>query len=426
MLKKYPLALYLVWLIALLLFPAPLVLSLNLGMGAGNTPQLIWIDCGVIAYAWWLFEVFLATRPTWLDRLIGLPALYFVHGLLGVDALLIAFVHRNFLISMGAQIRLTGKVAWYLALFGIIYASLFMSGWLVDRLPVIARVKTKLQFFFKHRLSLWIHRLNLVAILLIWLHVHLIGRVNHQLVFMLLFDGYTVLILSAYLWQKWVAPTQRRTGQVLATQRLNERTVLITLVFRGARQLFQAGDFFFFTFDGISREAHPFSVVNQADAAGEQIQILVRSVGDDTRKLQQVAVGTVVQVEGPFGRFAAIVEQDRRPLVLIGLGSGLAPLLSLARTYLGTRSIQVIWTVKNDRDRYFVTDLAALVDPQFSYFIQNGRLRSEQLSTMISPEKLAQARFLIVGPASAVLSIRKMLRQAGVPRDHLTDERLTM
>ena len=130
MLKQQPKVLYLTWTAILVALPLPLIILLNTSL-LDTISNLFLYDLGLIAYVWWLAIVYLSTRPQWLDRLIGLPAMYFVHGMLGVLALLAIFFYQQFLFSMHTEIRLTGEWAWYLAVFGIAYAIFFMSGWLV-------------------------------------------------------------------------------------------------------------------------------------------------------------------------------------------------------------------------------------------------------------------------------------------------------
>lgn len=63
----------LVWLVVLLILPAPMMLTLSLGLPVihlGNVPSM---QMGVVAYTWMLAAVLLSTRPRWLDRRVGLP-----------------------------------------------------------------------------------------------------------------------------------------------------------------------------------------------------------------------------------------------------------------------------------------------------------------------------------------------------------------
>ncbi|MFD1671520.1 FAD-binding oxidoreductase [Agrilactobacillus yilanensis] len=427
MLKKYPVALYALWLIALLIWPLPLVILLNTEMRASALAQLRLIDAGVIAYAWWLFEVFLATRPQWLDRKIGLPATYFMHSLLGFGALILAFFHRHYLVTMGRAIQLTGDWAWYLTIFGLIYAAVFLSGWLVDRVPVVAGIKQRWQHFFKHQFSIWVHRLNLVVILLIWSHVHLIGRINNHLGFMITFDLYTVVILGAYLWQKWLQPQATMKGQVLYRESINATTEKIGIQLNQPKKNIMVGDYFFFTFPEISKEAHPFSITNTPNKQ-QQIELMVRTLGDYTKQLPQLEPGSAVLAEGPFGRFgSSLKETGSRPLVLIGMGAGVAPLLSIVQTYRNQRPIRVLWTVKTEADLNLGTVFQNVKSDQFKFHQQIGRLTAGQLKALITDEERQQALFITVGPAAAVLSLEKQLhQQLGIAKKQLIDERLTL
>lgn len=423
--KRNTVVLSLTWFVSLLVFPLPLVLVLNSAIGDFSSQTLL-IDCGAIAYAWWLLEVFLATRPKWLDRLIGLPAMYLIHGLLGVGALIAAFFHRHFLFSMGRWITLTGDWAWYLILFGVIFAAVFMSGWLVDRLPLAAKVKQRVQPLIKHQVSVWLHRLNLVAILLIWLHVHLIGRLNSHLGFMLLFDLYTVAIFGCYVWTKFGQSDQRLVGTIISANQLNALTTQFVVQFDKSKLAFNAGDFFFFTFPDISNEAHPFSVSNTPIVSAGQLVIMVKQVGDETQKLSTLPANSRVLIEGPYGHFNSVINGDNRPLVLIGLGAGVAPLIGIATTYQDYRQIHLIETVRTNQDDYWSVAAQTQLDASVKRHRKVGRLTVSNLDTLLSAEEKRFARYIIVGPAPAVLSVRKMLRQVGVSRQQLTDERLTM
>lgn len=156
--------------LAVFCFPLPLIFLFNQAI-TGNFLNFIYYDAGITAYCWWLSATFLSTRPNWLVQRMSMPSLYFLHGILGVGSLALAFLHRHNLITMGQLIHLTGDWAWYLSLGSMIYAVIFLSGWLVDRFRIIAKLKRFLEHVFKHQITIWLHRLNLIAIILIWLHV---------------------------------------------------------------------------------------------------------------------------------------------------------------------------------------------------------------------------------------------------------------
>lgn len=431
MLKSHPKAQYFTWLILLLILPLPLVIMLNTSL-VDNRQNLIIYDFGIIAYVWWLGIVYLSTRPQWLDRLIGLPAMYFIHAMLGVLALVAAFFHRQFAFSMHEEIKVTGDWAWYIAIFMIAYASFFMSGWLVDRFPLARRIKSRLQKIFSHELSVWLHRLSLVMIFLIWLHVHVIARIAVLTPFMMLFDLYTVYFLGVYAWKKLIIDYEGQIqGTVLSNTELS-KTVQELHISIPQDQTYQAGDFYFVRFKNrnISKEKHPFSVASAPSQSPHELTFMIQSVGDFTSKIRNLPEGTPVVLEGPFGRFNPIVEElDREvPLVLYGLGSGIAPLMSMAKEYKDQSPLHIIWSAKNEEEFYFDQDFKKLADQaeQLIYHGKAHRFSLDELQALLTSEEIKKAHFFVVGSASALLPVETNLEKLGVPRKHIHDERLTM
>lgn len=71
--------------ILLAVLPLPLIIILDRGLIASPT-QLLAYDLGIFAYVSWLALLYLSTRPRWVERLLGLPTTYFLHGVLGLIA----------------------------------------------------------------------------------------------------------------------------------------------------------------------------------------------------------------------------------------------------------------------------------------------------------------------------------------------------
>lgn len=409
------------------MLPLPLILLLNTSL-VDTTSNLFIYDAGIVAYVWWLAIVYLSTRPQWLDRLIGLPAMYFIHGMLGVFSILLAFVHRQFSFSMHTEIRVTGDIAWYLILAMIAYASVMLSGWFVDRFAWVKRVKLVLQRIFTHELSLWIHRLTFVMIGLIWLHVHLIPRIEVLTPFMMLFDLYTVYFIAGYLWKKWILDVEGQVrGTVVSNQMVSETVNAVTIILED-EATYEAGDYYFIRIDNtvVTGEAHPFSVASAPKEAGHQVIFYIQTIGDFTRDVKGVPVGTRVRLEGPFGRFAPMIKKvaPQTPIILYGLGSGIAPLMSIAREFEGTRPIHVIWSAKGEEE--FFHDETFRTMSGITYHGKPHRFTEEELQQLITPAERTHGQFFIVGSASVLLRVERMLTEIGVARHHIHDERLTM
>ncbi|MGX7112210.1 ferredoxin reductase family protein [Gemella cuniculi] len=429
MLKKYPKALYLTWVAILGLLPAPLALMLNMSLLESSNNLFIY-DAGIYAYVWWLVIVYLSTRPSWLDRLIGLPAMYFVHGMVGVFALFAAFIHWYFSFSMHEEIKVTGNWALYLAAFLIVYSSLFMSGWFVDRFVPFAKIKNRLNKFLKHELSVWVHRLHFVAIFLIWLHVHVIPRIAILTPFMILFDLYTVYFLATYIWYKYIASHEDTTfTTIVANEKLSKTVQQLTLRLPKGHS-YKAGDFYFLSFrdKNISKEKHPFSVASAPSKNPNEVVFTIQAVGDFTKNIPKVKVGSKVILEGPFGRFDAIAKENPKlPLILYGTGSGIAPLMSMAQEYKSEREVHIIWSAKNEDEMYFDDEFRELaVNENITYHGQAHRFTSDALKNILDKKEIITGLFFIVGAATTVLKVEKNLRKIGVKNTRIHDERLTM
>ncbi|MCB8902056.1 MULTISPECIES: FAD-binding oxidoreductase [unclassified Streptomyces] len=412
---------------AAVVFPLPLLFTYD---AVALVPQQLklYIFLGLIAYAWWLLAVLLSVRPVWLERLIGLPSIYGLHGMLGVLALATAYLHQEYSYAPSSGARLLGDWAFYGALAVLCYSAFFISGWLVDRSRLLLRAKGLLEKVFRHRLSVWIHRLNLLVIVMIFLHAHLLVRVNQYLGFMLLFDAYTVLTFTVYAWRKWISPDAFLAGVVVGNEPLGTSARRISIRLDERCDAVRPGDFLFLSFEAVSREWHPFSVT---DNGQNILTFTVRTHGDFTSRLDGVTTGTRVRLEGPFGRFDSIAQGQppERPLVLVGMGAGVAPLLSLVSEHHTTRQIRLLWSVRTPEDAYYrslLDEYEAASGGQLTTEIKTGRFRREDLTRALSTEEIKQGTFFVVGPGPGVLGQRRLLRRLGVSPLRLHDERLTM
>ena len=197
MLREHRFIFNMIWLIVLLTIPLPLIVTLGNGLPEVFGSRVLAVNLGVFAYSWMLSAIFLSSQPKWLDRIIGLPDMYIIHGVTAIFAVIFMYLHDQLLKSSGL-IKLTGE--WSMNIFiGIIaYSLVFMAGWLTSRISILMKIKKMLEKIFKHELSMWIHRLNLVAALLAFLHVLLIPYIRSIVPFTILVVLYSVIAFGAY------------------------------------------------------------------------------------------------------------------------------------------------------------------------------------------------------------------------------------
>lgn len=417
------------WAVAMV-FPLPLVFTYD---ALGTEPPSLRIDIffGLFAYGWWMLAILLSVRPPWLERLVGLSSIYGLHGMLGVLAIVAAYLHHDNAYAGNALARNLGNWAFWAALTLLLYSVFFMSGWLVDRSRLALKAKQVLEKILRRQVSLWIHRLNLVIVAMIWLHAHLLVRVNQHFALMVLFDLYTVVVVSFYAWKKWIARDNYLTGKVVRNDARGASTRVVQIAMDREATKVRAGDSFFVRFEGtpaVSREWHPFSVT---DDDRHTLSFTISQRGDFTRGLSSVETGTRVRLEGPFGRFDEIARNhnDEAPLVLIGMGAGVAPLLSLTAAHHSKRQIHLLWSVRTNEDAYYrdvLADYQAASGGRLDVTINVGRFRRDHLVEILPAHAVTDGAFFIVGPNGAVLANQRLLRRIGVSARRIHHERLTM
>jgi dihydroorotate dehydrogenase electron transfer subunit len=105
----------------------------------------------------------------------------------------------------------------------------------------------------------------------------------------------------------------------------------------------------------------PLSILNVEQG---QVQFSVKAVGDATRHLHQLKVGDKLGVRGPFGNNFT---ESRGRVLLVGGGTGMAPLLFLAkRLAVKTDHIGFVIGAKTKDELVFLDDLNGLCTGEIS------------------------------------------------------------
>ena len=193
----------------------------------------------------------------------------------------------------------------------------------------------------------------------------------------------------------------------------------------------QAGQFFLWRF--LTREAwwqaHPFSLSKAPN--GQTLRITVKALGDFTRRISRLPIGTRVFAEGPYGTFTA-ARQTRRRAVLIAGGIGITPLRALIETLpVGRGDITLLYRVQRPEDFVFRAELDRLVRDKHLHVHpiagtdigddETDRLGVQALHHMV-PD-MADRDVYVCGPPGLVDAVHRRLRLLGVPRDQIHSER---
>jgi len=424
MTKKFQMYKNMIWAVILFTLPLPLIATVTNGISPLYQGMLLYIDLGIYAYVWMLAVIFLSTRPKWIERTIGLPDMYLIHGLTATMALVLLDLHSTFLHSDGIA-KLAGKVSFLMFNGLVAYALIFLAGWLTSRVPFLKWIKNLLSPIFTHEVTIWIHRILIIATALIFVHVLAIDYISSISNFMFLFILYTIIAFAGYAWYLIEKNANWRLGTVAQVDKIDGNIVALDIALsrENAKQI-AGGDFVFISFpehEGLGAP-HPFSILNHPHAEGH-IVLGIDGVGDFTQGLNTVKPGEKVRVSVGYGLLNKLVKESDpdRQLVLIGGGIGIVPLLSLAETY-PSKPITMLYTVKQDKELLYQENFQDLMHrPNFRLYQQKTRFSDDQLDDYLPLDD--QTDYILAGPMPMIKTYQKCLKAAGVANESVFYER---
>ncbi len=278
-----------------------------------------------------------------------------------------------------------------------------------------------------------IHLLTYVAIALGFGHQltgpDLRGHVALQVAWALAYAGVFALLLH----HRVLVPLRqslRHRFQVTGVRREGPGVVSLTvggedLSALGAR----SGQFFrwrFVTPDHVGT-AYPFSL--SAPPRDDELRLTVKAVGDGTRALQDVAVGTWVVAEGPYGVLTA-ERRTRRDVLLVAGGAGITPLRALLES-LPVEAGEDVLLVYRARSAEHVVLLDELEEVAARRGARVVLVLGEDPNLLAAPALLelvpdvAERDVFLCGPPAMAASVRAALREVGLARRHLHEERFS-
>lgn len=139
---------------------------------------------------------------------------------------------------------------------------------------------------------------------------------------------------------------------------------------------------------------------------------------------EEGARSTLLSIEGPLGQF--MYQPGTAPMLLIGGGTGIAPLLSIARHVTLNRlerSFRLYWGVRSERDLYAHDSLEALggyipvlSEPSDTWAGRRGWVHEAVLKEVAD---LARHEIYAAGPPAMIAAVRRDFALAGVAPERL-------
>lgn len=197
---------------------------------------------------------------------------------------------------------------------------------------------------------------------------------------------------------------------------------------------YKAGQFVFMRLlnagNGISKEWHPFSI--SSNPKDSQLEISIKALGDYTSKLDGVKPGTIVEVEGAYGRFSYVNYKNTKQIWIAG-GIGITPFLSMAKDIKGSDvHADLYYSVKTESEliNWDLLYSKAVNSPENLRVIpfigdkQPNYLDIDYIATMSGD--LNDKDFYICGPPAMMQSLKKQLKARGVPGTSIHSEEFGM
>lgn len=199
---------------------------------------------------------------------------------------------------------------------------------------------------------------------------------------------------------------------------------------------FQPGQFAWVTVGAspFSLSEHPFSMASSAESTDE-IAFTIKALGDFSRSIAQVPLGTLAYLDGPFGAFTTDRFPDAPGFVFIAGGVGIVPLMGMLRTLADrhdTRPIRLIygnWAWENVifreelellKSRLTLMVVHVLQEIPTDWHGESGLLTEELLRRQL-PGCNAFVHF-VCGPLPMIPFVEQGLHRMGVPLRRIHSE----
>jgi predicted ferric reductase len=398
--------------------------------GPAEATPLIAHLCGMLAGYGVLVMVVLMSRWPLLERRVGSDRLTRWHSSGGRIVLLLVLGHAAAAVQAWAQSRHEGIAAAILHIAGLpwmICATIATVMLTAVAVISVGMARNRIRFERWHS----IHLLVYIAIALSFLHQlggpDLAGHTGLQIAWSLLYTHTFALVLR----YRVIRPLQiigRHRLRVQAVVPETRDTVSIIISGHRLHELgAQSGQFFrwrFLTPDTWST-AHPFSL--SAAPRDDLLRITIKAVGDGSRLLQSIDVGTWVIAEGPYGAMTPAL-RTRRNVLLIAGGVGITPMRALFES-TPTRAgedLLLLYRARSVDQLVFRSELEAIADARGArivYLLGPSRDQLSSPSLLAAVPDLTDRDVYLCGPPAMANATRQSLKEAGLPVRQLHEER---
>ncbi|GAB4142627.1 MAG: ferredoxin reductase family protein [Patescibacteria group bacterium] len=297
----------------------------------------------------------LSARWKWVERFFGgFDKAYVAHKYNGVASYILLFLHFLSIIIpkfLNFQIFIN-----YVIPVSTIDINLgILSFYLLSILLLITFIKKVPYHFWKKT-----HEYMGVSFLLGFLHTLLIpsdvSRFLPLKIWMIFFASFS---LFAFFWQRFFWPNFSKKYIYKISKIENFGDVIdIYLEPKKEKIDFYSGQYVFLKIEKFGNEFHPFTI---SSAPNENfLRFSIKKLGDWTKKLDFLKIYDEVEVYAPLGEFGDKFALQKKDMVFLAGGIGVAPFLSLIKTE-NKKQIHFFYSANNDSDAKRVDEILEIV-----------------------------------------------------------------
>jgi ferredoxin-NADP reductase len=169
-----------------------------------------------------------------------------------------------------------------------------------------------------------------------------------------------------------------------------------------------------------------YSIASSPEDAGLALTVERIDDGEVSPYLtEELRAGDVIELRGPIGGFFTWKVEDGGPLLLVGGGSGLVPLMSMLRHHRAQRSeidARLLLSARTADSILYRTELDALERAQVSYTLTRDRPEGwggfdrrvdEAMLSAVGPPPAARPHIYVCGPTPFVEAVADLLVDLG-------------
>ncbi len=385
--------------------------------GRTLTLRTLALLAALVGYGAWAANIIQGARIGPIERVWdGLDRLYRAHRRTGEVVVGLLVVHGALMLASTESLVYLSPDAGAIFFGPLVLAALVVG--------VLVSIYGRLH----HDPFVWIQRALGGLFLLAGFHVFGVQgekAANRPLLIVLVL--YAVLGGAAWVYRsvlgRAVAP--RHHYRVAAMNRVTDRITEVVLDPVDSPLRFVPGQIAFLSLGRPAHDtrAHPFSITSRTDEP--QLRFVVKGLGDHTREMASIPVGTSARVEGPYGTLSHIRMANKRQ-VWIGGGIGITPFISMARAISkgGDYDVDLYYCTADASEAYFHDELATHVNVIAVREDTEGFVTAEMIAAHSGPLS-GDTDYLICGPPAMISSLRAQLVAAGVPPDRVHAEEFT-